>query len=55
MEEETKDMSSNELPFCIKMHNGTPTLFVEGKPVFAAAYMSYLDDRARYQDFTDAG
>ncbi len=39
----------------IKRLGGVPTLFVNGEPVYANAYVSYLDDRARYEDFAAAG
>ena len=39
----------------IKTHNGLPTLFINGEPTPFAAYMSYLDDKARYADFAGIG
>lgn len=47
--------SENRITSCIKMHNGVPTLFINEQPVFTAAYVSYLEDRARYYDFSQAG
>ena len=34
---------------------GVPTLFVNGEPFPAAAYMTYLEERGRYADFAAAG
>lgn len=39
----------------VKMHNGVPTLFINGAPTYAQAYISYLEERARYKDFAEAG
>lgn len=39
----------------IKRLGGVPALFVNDRPVYANAYISYLDDRARYEDFAAAG
>lgn len=39
----------------VENQNGVPTLFVDGKPINAAAYISYLDEYACYEDFTKAG
>ncbi len=39
----------------IRLHGGVPTLFIDERPYPAAAYMSYLDERARYSDFIGAG
>ncbi|MBS7263313.1 MAG: hypothetical protein KIG36_06875 [Eubacteriales bacterium] len=38
----------------VRFHNGIPTLFVDGNPVAANAYMSYFTDNARYGDFARA-
>lgn len=35
--------------------NGSPALFVDGVALPAAAYISYLEERARYADFAGAG
>lgn len=40
---------------CVKDHGGVPTLFVNGEPIPAAAYMTYLEGYARYGQFADAG
>ncbi|MCR5485860.1 MAG: hypothetical protein K6F09_09730 [Clostridiales bacterium] len=40
---------------CVKKCGGVPTLFVNGEPYPAAAYMTYLEEYARYDDFSDAG
>ncbi len=37
------------------MHGGVPTLFINGKPFPAAAYMTYLFGRGHYSDFAEAG
>ncbi|MBQ3888496.1 MAG: hypothetical protein II738_01990, partial [Clostridia bacterium] len=34
---------------------GVPTLFINGEPFPAAAYMTYLEERGRYADFAAAG
>ena len=39
----------------IKRLGGVPALFINGKPVPAAAYMTYLPERGRYADFAAAG
>ena len=39
----------------VRMHGGVPTLFVNGEPYPAAAYMTYLEDYNRYDAFADAG
>ncbi|MDR3144831.1 MAG: hypothetical protein LBU21_00985 [Treponema sp.] len=39
----------------IKLHNGLPTLFVNGDPIPFGSYACYLDDKARYEDFALAG
>ncbi|MBQ7548323.1 MAG: hypothetical protein IJT03_01315, partial [Clostridia bacterium] len=36
-------------------HNGVPTLFVNGEPYTAAAYMTYLRKYNRYEQFAQAG
>ncbi len=40
---------------CVKMLGGVPTLFINGKPFPAAAYMTYLFGRGHYSDFAEAG
>ena len=40
---------------CVQPCGGVPTLFVNGEPYPAAAYMTYLEDYARYDQFADAG
>ncbi len=40
---------------CVKVENGNPTLFVDGKPVPAIAYTTYFQERNRYEDFINAG
>ncbi len=39
----------------VRMHGGVPTLFVDGEPYPAAAYMTYLETYAHYEQFADAG
>lgn len=39
----------------VREHNGVPTLFVNGKPFPACAYMTYLEERNRYSQFAEAG
>ncbi len=40
---------------CVKDCGGVPTLYVNGEPYPAAAYMTYLESYARYEQFADAG
>ena len=40
---------------CVRMHGGVPTLFVDGEPYPAAAYMTYLEPYAHYDQFAGAG
>lgn len=39
----------------IRIAGGVPTLYIDGRPFPAAAYMSYLDERADYNRFAEAG
>ena len=39
----------------IRMKNGTPRLYIEGKAVPAMAYTTYFGERGRYADFIEAG
>lgn len=39
----------------IKLINGRPILFVDGKKTPAAAYITYFDERSHCRDFVDAG
>lgn len=39
----------------LQMHNGRPTLFVDGKPTPAHAYTTYFEENNRYADFIHAG
>ncbi len=39
----------------IKMYNGTLRLFVDNKPIAPNAYITYFTNKARYEDFADAG
>ncbi len=39
----------------IKQYNGKPTLFVDGKPYFPMAYLSYYPVQSRYKAMRDAG
>lgn len=39
---------------CVQPYNGVPTLFVNGKPYPAAAYMTYLENYNRYAQFAAA-
>ncbi|MBQ6067399.1 MAG: hypothetical protein IJK89_11340 [Clostridia bacterium] len=41
--------------FSVRRHNGVPTLFHGDRPFPAAAYMTYLEEYARYEDFAKAG
>ena len=41
--------------FSVRQHNGAPTLFRGDEPFPAAAYMTYLEEYARYEDFARAG
>ena len=41
--------------FSVRRHNGVPTLFCGDKPFPAAAYVTYLEEYARYGDFAKAG
>ena len=41
--------------FSVRRHNGVPTLFCGDKPFPAAAYMTYLEEYACYEDFAKAG
>ena len=43
------------LQSCIQSVGGVPTLLVNGKPVAAAAYITYFCDQAHYRDFAVAG
>ncbi len=36
-------------------HGGVPTLFVNGEPLPGLAYITYLSERACYEDFAEAG
>lgn len=49
--------SADDAPIrsCVQMHGGVPTLFVNGEPYPAAAYMTYLESYAHYEQFADAG
>ncbi len=49
------DNSSFNQKFEIRIHNGAPTFFLDGKPFTSCAYMSYFDEFATYKDFADAG
>ena len=39
----------------VRMHGGVPTLFVNGEPFPAAAYMTYLEPYNQYDSFAAAG
>ena len=39
----------------VKLFNGRPTLFIEGKAVPAMGYVTYLPERNAYKQFGDAG
>jgi beta-galactosidase len=39
----------------VREYNGAPTLFINGEPYPAAAYMTYLEDYNCYGDFAGAG
>ncbi len=39
----------------VGMLNGVPTLFVNGKPIESAAYITYYTHKNCYKDFADAG
>ena len=39
----------------VKLHNGVPHLFVNGEVVPANAYITYFIEKARYDDFHNAG
>jgi beta-galactosidase len=41
--------------FYVKDHGGVPTLFHDGAPFPAAAYMTYLEEYGCYEDFARAG
>ncbi len=45
----------NAKGFYVDMCGGVPTLFRDGKPFPGAAYMTYLEKYARYEDFARAG
>lgn len=40
---------------CVKNHGGVPALHINGEPVPACAYMTYLEKNNRYEDFARAG
>ncbi len=40
---------------CVELYGGVPTLFINGEPFPAAAYMTYLFERGHYYDFAKAG
>ena len=48
-------MYNTTLTSSVQMHNGVPTLFINGKPTPAAAYITYFTDKNRYCDFAEAG
>ncbi len=50
-------MTSQPMPptSCVRDHHGVPTLFVNGQPVPALAYITYVDHANCYQSFGDAG
>ena len=48
-------MRQHPIRSSVEDHHGVPTLFVDGTPVGALAYISYLDEWARYEDFAKAG
>lgn len=48
-------MRQDPIRSSVEDHHGVPTLFVDGTPVSALAYISYLDECARYEDFAKAG
>lgn len=39
----------------VRQFHGVPTLFINGSPEYANAYISYLEEHARYTDFSVAG
>jgi len=39
----------------VKAHHGAPTLFLNGEPLSAMAYMTYAPDRRYFQQFASAG
>ena len=49
------DSISKTTHTCVKIYNGIPTLFINDKPHYLAAYMTYLNEHARYNDFNEAG
>ena len=43
------------LTSAIRIHGGTPILYIDGQPTAAMAYTTYFEERSRYEDFIDAG
>jgi len=39
----------------IRVHNGAPTLFIDGRPHSAFSYMTYGPEQRYFKDFADAG
>ena len=49
------DKTTDTTCSCVSDVGGLPTLFVNGEPVPAAAYMTYLEERNDYAAFAEAG
>jgi len=49
------NIKSKKTQTYIKTYNGVPTLFINDKPYYMAAYMTYLNEHARYNDFNTVG
>ena len=43
------------LDSCVKMQNGLPTLFIDGRSVTKMAYTTYFTERSAHSDFVSAG
>ena len=50
-----EEKKGKEIRSEVKFYNGRPTLFIEGKPVPAMGYVTYLPERNSYKQFGDAG
>ena len=40
---------------CVRPHNGLPTLFINNRPIYQAAYITYLPERNDYAAFRQVG
>ncbi len=43
------------MKWAVKMHNGLPTLFADGKMIPEIAYITYKLENNCYEDFSKAG